>query len=100
MAASDHPDRLNREARRNLELQELTVSQVATRGDRLRLVCLDCGQRHEFPARDLVRQHGHKIVGTPKPRCSACQQSRRPGVGLHKPGCGTYIEILWPDDRP
>lgn len=78
----------------------LTVRQVAERGDWLRLVCLDCKRRREFSARDLVGRHGGKIVSTLKPRCEPCARSGRKGTGLHKPGYGTYIELLPRGDAP
>jgi hypothetical protein len=89
-----------RELRRLEERTRLTVDQVAARGDRLRVKCLDCERSRSFAAADLLPRHAGKIVGTLKPRCEDCARRRRRGVGLHKPGYGTYIEILWPDDRP
>jgi hypothetical protein len=90
----------DREARRFRECSTLTVAQVAARGDWLRLHCLDCQRERDIEARRLVRHNGHKIVATLKPVCASCQRWGRKGVGLHKPGRRTYLEILWPDDRP
>jgi hypothetical protein len=90
----------DRELRRQLELKQLTVDQVAARGDRLRVKCLDCNRSRSFAAQDLLPRHAGKIVGMLKPRCDDCARRGRRGVGLHEPGYGTYIEIVWPDDRP
>jgi hypothetical protein len=85
--------------RRQRELSELTVDQVAARGDRVRVKCLDCGRSREFLAVKLLPRHAGKIIGTLRPRCDDCARRRRRGVGLHQPGYATFIEILWPDDR-
>jgi hypothetical protein len=90
----------NREVRRQGELNELTVDQVAARGDKVRVKCLDCNRSEEFPAAKLLPRHTGKFIGTLRPRCDDCFRRRRRGVGLHQPGYATYIEILWPDDRP
>ena len=36
--------RTDRAVRRQRELSELTVEQVAARGDKVRMMCLDCGK--------------------------------------------------------
>jgi hypothetical protein len=90
----------DREARRHAELSTMTIAQVAARGDRLKVKCLDCDRSKTFPAKNFVAQHGHKIVGSLRPRCDDCFRRRRRGVGLHSPGYATFITIEWPDDRP
>jgi hypothetical protein len=89
----------SREVRRQRELSELTVDQVAARGDKVRVKCLDCSRSKDFPAAKLLPRHAGKIIGTLRPRCDDCAHRRRRGAGLHQPGYGTFIEILWPAER-
>ncbi len=78
----------------------MTVAQVATRGDRLRVKCLDCDNFRICPAKNMTAKHGHKIVGALRPRWGDRYKRSRRGVGMHGAGYATYITIEWPEDRP
>ncbi len=69
------------------------------RFDNVRVKCLDCERSKIFPVGKLLPRHAGKIIGPLRPRCDDCFRRRRRDVGLHQPGYGTYIEIVWPDDR-
>lgn len=83
---------------RTKERQTMTVAACAQRGDTLRFVCLDCDHKRERKAATMVAKQGDLLICELRPRCEACRRSGRKGVGLHKPGYGTYVEIIAPGD--
>lgn len=92
-------DDSNREARRYREMQELTVVQVAARGDTIRVHCMACRRQRDVPARSLPGRYADRTVASLQFSCTPCRQARRK-FSIGPAGLDTWHEILWPADRP
>jgi hypothetical protein len=80
-------------------MQQITVAELARRGDRLRIHCLDCSRQREIDPAHLVATHGNRLVSELEFTCSPCRARGQRGVGTKSPGRATWHEILWPDGR-
>lgn len=93
---ADDPN--DRELRRYREMQELTVVQVAARGDTLRVHCMACGRQRDVPARSLPGRYADRPVASLTFSCTPCRRTGRKR-SIHPAGFDTWHEILWPADR-